>query len=89
MSTWNKNISSSDSSQEPLASYSGKPILASQGPAAVFLGRVVVEVWQTPGSVGSEPGRDLSFSSEAVDGNHSALLRRVAAGLAQRVAQLP
>jgi hypothetical protein len=89
MSSWNKNITGSDSAAEPLAPYAGTPILGSQGPGAVFLGRVVVEVWQQPGKAGSDPSRGISFSSEAVDGDHRGLLRRVAATLPQRVAKLP
>lgn len=86
MADWKKSTGASGASVEPLASFAGKPILASQGSGSKYIGRVVVEVWDTGTSI--DPSYGLSFSSDAVDGNQKALLRRVAAGLSARVAKL-
>jgi hypothetical protein len=86
MTGWTRSSGPSDPSAEPLAQFAGKPVLAAQ-PGAKYVGRVVVEVWDTGRS--SDQSHGLAFSSEAVDGNHGALLKRVAAGLSARVAKLP
>jgi hypothetical protein len=80
MSEWSKSDSSV---ADPLAQYAHKPMLAAAGKGAKYLGRVIIEVWETGNA--TDDSQRLTFSSEAVDGNHEALLTRVAAGLPKRV----
>jgi hypothetical protein len=87
MTGWTKTSGSSDQAADPLAGFAGKPILAAQSAGATYLGRVVIEVWDTGRS--HDPSFGLTFSSDAVDGNHRNLLRHVANGLPTRVAKLP
>jgi hypothetical protein len=78
---------SSQSTGDPLASYEGKPILGQHGSSQRYVGRVVVELWETEQSV--DDSQRIVFTADAADGNHSALLRRVAPALLKRVQKGP
>ncbi len=71
------------SADDPLSSHRGRPIISAGGPNQKYVGRVIIEFWE------SDSARDdtnkIAYSADAVDGDHPALLRRVAAALAARV----
>ena len=63
----------------PLIAYQGRPIM---GPNAgtTYLGRVVFELWSDSNGVIPDSS-GIAFTSDAVNGNHAALLARVVAAL--------
>jgi hypothetical protein len=79
--------SPSQSTVDPLASYQGQPILGQRGPNKHYVGRVVVELWETGQPV--DDSHQIVFTADATDGNHGALLRRIAPALLKRVQKGP
>lgn len=77
---WQKKIVAA---VDPLASYQGKPILGQGGANKHYVGRVVVELWETGQPV--DDSHQIVFTADATDGNHGALLRRIASALLKRV----
>lgn len=87
---WQKKIVAGNGPQstvDPLASYEGKPILGQGGANRHYVGRVVVELWETGQPV--DDSHQIVFTADATDGNHGALLRRIAPALLKRVQKGP
>jgi len=84
MSDWTTTQTSGQA--DPLATFQGKPMLGTH-PRGTFLGRVVIEMWETGSAL--DDSNKLSLSFEAVDGGHAAFLRRVTAALPGRIEKLP
>ncbi len=78
---------SSQSTVDPLASYQGNPILGQHGSGQRYVGRVVVELWET--GQPEDDSQRIIFTADAADGNHGALLRRVAPALLKRAQKGP
>jgi hypothetical protein len=81
MTQWQtKNTQSSTS--DPFQNFRAQPMLG-QGPANKhYVGRVVIEIWDDGSSM--DDANKIIFTADAVDGNHSALLKRIAAALFKR-----
>ncbi len=67
----------------PLANYQGMPILGQQGPSAQYLGRVIIELWETNGT--KDDVNNIAISAGAVDEDNSTLTERIAAALSTKV----
>jgi hypothetical protein len=73
---WKASVESAD---DPLAAYHLKPVISSGGPNATYLGRIVIELWDTPEA--RDDAYRIAMTSEEVDGKHADLLARLAAAL--------
>jgi hypothetical protein len=62
---------------DPLAKYQGQPLISAASPSSTYVGRVIVELWDS----GGEDWRSLAVSADAAVGDNAALLQRVAAAL--------
>jgi hypothetical protein len=62
---------------DPLAKYQRQPVISTGGPSSTYVGRVIVELWDT----GGEDWRSMAVSADAAVGDDAALLQRVAAAL--------
>lgn len=82
MSQWQKQ-EASNSAVDPLANSIGVPILGQQGPNAQYMGRVIVELWET--GDGKDDSYHIAFRIDAATGDEKTLLQRVAAALSARV----
>lgn len=74
MPEWQKT---QESVPNPLAKYTAKPIISDAEPHGSYLGRVILELWET----GNGDWRSLAVSVDAVDGDGLSLLRRVTTAL--------
>jgi hypothetical protein len=73
----------------PLAGFGGKPILGSEDNEKRYIGRIVIELYESPGIRSDGDGLVFSISpAEKVDISQDALLRRFAAALPARVAKM-
>lgn len=75
---------------DPLAEYHGKPLVGVSSSHSRYLGRVVVELYESPLHDSASDG--LVFSADLglnVGIDYNELLRRVAAALPRRVQNLP
>ena len=71
---------------DPLEGFQGQPIVSLVGPNQRYLGRVVVELYETPNS---SDVNQLAFTIDAANGvDSSDLLKRIAAALSLRVAKV-
>ncbi len=68
---------------DPLSGYQGRPILGQQGPNARYLGRVIVELWETQNTMNDS--YNIAISSGAVDEDNATLIERIAGALVTRV----
>jgi hypothetical protein len=70
---------------DPLLPYRGRPVI-SAGSAGRYIGRVVIELWESE----SEPNdvNGLAFTTDTVQGDQQTLLQRVAAALPARLARM-
>jgi len=66
---------------DPLAGRHGQPILSPGSPGATYAGRVVLELWE---QAHADDAHQLTFTADAANGDHAALLERVASALPQR-----
>jgi hypothetical protein len=83
LSGWQKTAIAGN---DHLANYQGKPILGQRANKR-YVGRVVVELWETGQPV--DDSQQIVFTADATDGNHGALLRRIASALLKRVQKGP
>lgn len=80
MTQWKSKVSQSTS--DPFKDFEKKPMFG-QGPENKrYLGRVVIEMWDDGSSV--DDANKIIFTADAVDGDHSSFLKRVASALAKR-----
>lgn len=71
----------------PLNGFEGKPIISQAGQTK-YLGRVVIELWESPDPSDSLGAKGLAYVSDAATGvDWRDLLRRVAAALPSRIAR--
>jgi hypothetical protein len=68
---------------DPLSGYQGRPILGQQGPNAKYLGRVIVELWETNST--TNDSNNIAVSAGAVDEDNATFIERIAAALSERV----
>lgn len=64
---------------DPLAAFHKKPIISSGGTDATYVGRIVIEMWDTPEA--RDDADRIAITSDAVDGKHADLLVRLAKAL--------
>jgi hypothetical protein len=81
MPSW--QASETSGAPDPLADYRHRPIISGGGGDLTYVGRVIVELWES--SSGLDDSRTMAMSAEARDGDHAALARRVAAALPRAV----
>jgi hypothetical protein len=77
---WEKRVSTAP---DPLKDFRKKPIISGGGPKAKYLGRVIVELWDT--GEGRDDSYNIAYSSAPVDGKYTELVKRVATALVERV----
>ncbi|QBD76418.1 hypothetical protein EPA93_10515 [Ktedonosporobacter rubrisoli] len=65
-----------------LSSVRNQPILGQQGANATYVGRVIVELWETSAK---DDSKGIAISVSAMNGDNATLLERVANGLLKRV----
>lgn len=83
---WNWIQGSATSSGPPSLDTKG-PIISAAGPKDKYLGRLVIEFYEMDGARSDADG--VVYMSDATDGDHAKLARRVAAALATRIARNP
>ncbi len=77
---WNKQILQA---REPRILDAKVPIISAAGPNDKYLGRVVIEFYEIAGAKSDAEG--VAYTVEAVNGDHKALARRVAAAFVARL----
>lgn len=80
---WKQQPTSSAAISDPLANHHAVPIMAQTGPDSQFVGRVIIELFDD-GSAKPDSNK-IAFTADAVDGDHAALIQRVAEALVERV----
>lgn len=74
--SWNASVVPAD---DPLAAHHKKPVISSGGPNATYLGRIVIELWDTPEA--RDDADRIALTSDASDGKHADLLSRIVTAL--------
>jgi len=72
---------------DPFAGFSGKPMFSGGGPTATYVGRVVIELWESPNMTDEQTMAITTDTTGSVD--WKTLLQRVAAALPARIAHSP
>lgn len=62
---------------DPLAKYARQPIISAGAPNSTYVGRVILELWDS----GGDDWRSMAVSTDAAEGADAALLQRVAKAL--------
>ncbi len=75
----------SDAKPDPLIGFHGQSAISSGGSDKSYVGRVMVELWAAPGKSDAQL---LTYSADAVNGDHMTLLERVIAALPVRIAKV-
>ncbi len=76
MPSWRAGVNSG--APDPLADFRHRPIIG-EAQGKTYVGRVIVELWED--SSAPDDARGIAMSADAVNGDHAALARRVAAAL--------
>jgi hypothetical protein len=86
MSTWHSTVQ--NDAPDPLADFLEMPIISAGGPGMNYIGRVIVELWDT-GESPTDDSRSIAVSADARLDNEQTLVERVAAALPKLLSRGP
>lgn len=85
MSEW--QVTETAGMPDPLADFHHRPIISAGGKGMVYVGRIIIELWDIAESARDSAGDSYSIavSADAHDGDAEALAKRVASAFPERM----